>query len=399
MRNRLSWNQAGGDGGMAALESRALPSAGLVGLSGIVRDLGTVTAAAAARGVEATALISPQSSVTFRFSVQDASQYTLLVRHVGDGLTLDASTPAGVAAIDPGAAGPFRVVPLHLDAATYEITATARAGQPVFVDWELLLNGGVGQAVAVAPPAILPAIAIAIPNPAAGPGGAAPLAATPTPAAASTPAGGDCFGPAQGGNVPTFLVSGPRGWPTVEADAPPAVVASAPGSPPAASTGPALVELESALVLTMQPGATDPQGPADPGPSPATSWLTSLWGGVTDRPSGGADAGPAALEVVAARLMAEPQPDRAAPSPISLSAISPGLLLGAMTVTVAARSRIKGNPTPFGRTTSAGSPMASTPSTIGRLRAIFDRSYRPNRCRQVRPLEAQPGHRRSSPMR
>ena len=153
--------------GPESLEGRALPTAGGAGLGDVVQELGLVSRSAAIRGVEATATIAAGHAVTFRFAVAAGGDYTLFVRHDGDGLSLVAKTPAGVATIDAGPAGPFRAVPLRLSPGTYEVTASAGDGSGVFVDWELLLGSGVGQASAAGAAAILPAVAVPLVLPSA----------------------------------------------------------------------------------------------------------------------------------------------------------------------------------------------------------------------------------------
>ena len=160
MENRPGRGRLRGPWFSEHLESRGLLSAGLAGFANVLRDLGPVSRAAAVAGVEVIAPIDSHNSVTFRFEVEAAGHYTLLVRHSGDALSLVAKTPAGTSPIDPGPAGQFQTVKLDLEAGPADVTATARGDNPVLVDWELLLNSGIGQAAATTSSAVLPSLLI-----------------------------------------------------------------------------------------------------------------------------------------------------------------------------------------------------------------------------------------------
>ena len=133
------------------LEPRGLLTTGLASGLNTVMELGVVTQAAALKGVEVAAPIPAHGSITFEFQAGAAGHYLLEVRHVGEGLTLQATGPSGSASVDPGPAGPFETVALPLKAAGYQIKASATGDQSVYVDWELLLTTGVGQSAAIAP--------------------------------------------------------------------------------------------------------------------------------------------------------------------------------------------------------------------------------------------------------
>jgi hypothetical protein len=113
-----------------------------------VRELGVVTADDAAGGVQATAKIVASGSVGFQFSLAVGGDYILLFRHTGGDVVLLADTPGGAATIHPGPAGPFQAFALPLPMGDYLITATADGGRAAFIDWELVLANGVGQAPA-----------------------------------------------------------------------------------------------------------------------------------------------------------------------------------------------------------------------------------------------------------
>ena len=379
MRNRWNWGRDQILGTTSRLEARSLPSGGLAGLSHIIQNLGTVTGSAATSGVEATALIAAQSSVTFRFAVQDAGQYTLLVRHVGQGLTLQAKTPGGTAAVEPGVAGPFQVVPLRLETATYEITAAAEAGESVYVDWELLLNSGVSQSANETTTATT-----LIPLSFAAPSLSTPANLTPAPVGSSASSTGSLSPPVEStepASSPIYLASGPVGRPSLDAPSPPPLVALMPGTTDR-DLASSMAELDSALLIAMQASSQD-EG-SRPEKSEDHSWFDDFWGTAAETPD--AEAEPTTPEAGLARMMAESIAPATKSQKVSLATISPGLALGALAVTVAARSRIKGNPRLPQRSTPAHPSASRTDSSLQRLRAIFERSYRPGRCRPVRPL-------------
>ena len=166
------------------LESRGLLTAGVSAGLIAVEDLGEVSRALAIKGVEVTAPIASHGSITFRFDVEAAGDYTLKVRYSGGALELEARGPSGSSSITPGPAGPFSTIALPLRAASYEITASAVDDRPVFVDWELLLNSGVGQGAAVG--TTLAAPAVAIPPPSAPGPVASSTVTTPPPSSSAT---------------------------------------------------------------------------------------------------------------------------------------------------------------------------------------------------------------------
>ncbi len=67
------------------LEARCLRAGGLASALNVVEDLGVVSPSAAIAGVEVSATIAAQGSVTFAFRAEQAGAYTLLVRHEGGG--------------------------------------------------------------------------------------------------------------------------------------------------------------------------------------------------------------------------------------------------------------------------------------------------------------------------
>lgn len=179
------------------LEPRALLASGL----NLVMQLGEVSRAAALEGVEVAASIAPEGSITFAFQAEASGTYLLKVRHTGEGLTLEATGPAGSASINPGPAGPFSTLSLPLKAGDYRIKASATEADPVFVDWELLLTTGVGQSAAIGSTLAAPSGVVPLPGlstaiaPSASP-------ASSTPPAAISPAG---FGP---GSVAAVVAAG-----------------------------------------------------------------------------------------------------------------------------------------------------------------------------------------------
>ncbi len=337
------------------LETRNLLSVGAAGLTNIVENLGTVTRDAAAAGIEVTAQIPAHSSVTFEFDVQTPANYTLLVRHVGNGLTLTATGPTGSGSVDPGPAGPFESLPLSLGANHYSITAAANGDEAVFVDWELLLNNGVGQSAATAPAALLGLNTTSTSTPTATPAPSSPVSSGATftgsgPAGLTSAAVVASVGSDRADNTPIHLVGEPVGR-------------SSPGSPsalPALAATPArpsagvqsfLAELDAALVTGIQPpvggqngmtveSVTDPEVPIE------RSWFSDHLG--TTPTSVAAELAPAAAEL--AQFLTHYQNLSEGDQPVSLASISPGLLIGAVTVTVAARGRLKKIAQALGRT-------------------------------------------------
>jgi hypothetical protein len=146
------------------LEPRSLLAAGVSAGLNLVMELGEVSKAAALKGVEVAAPITADGSITFDFGVKAAGNYLLKVRHVGAGLTLQATGPSGSASVNPGPAGPFETIALPLKAADYQIKASATDGQPVFVDWELLLTPGVGQSAAIGSTLAAPSASVPLPG-------------------------------------------------------------------------------------------------------------------------------------------------------------------------------------------------------------------------------------------
>ena len=84
------------------LEARSLLTTGISSGLNLVMMLGDVSRSEAIQGVEVAASISPGGSITFAFGAEAAGNYLLKVRHLGDGLTLEATGPSGSASIDPG---------------------------------------------------------------------------------------------------------------------------------------------------------------------------------------------------------------------------------------------------------------------------------------------------------
>ena len=294
-------------------------AAGLGGVApAVLRDLGSVSRGAALAGAEATAMIEPGGAVTFRFAIQAAGDYTLRVRHDGDGLSLVALTPAGVATIDPGPAGPFRGVPLRLAAATYEVTASATGGRPVFVDWELLLNSGVGQAASTTPGALL-----ALPPT---PSGAAPPGApAPDPAGTSAAWGEAASVAAPPAQSLTYPVAGPMmGRPGLDPAATPQV------PPPLDATVASVEAMLTNVVQILAPGArpTYPESAEAPEAGHAAG------------PS--AEAGPEVARFAAAGLGPAPLDPPAADDPADdpwcrPGLIGPGLCVGGVAVAAGVR--------------------------------------------------------------
>jgi len=357
MKNRPNRRQVRNGRSLEGLESRSLPSLGLAGVVDVFRKLGPVSPSAAALGVEATASIGSGDCVTFRFEVEAAGQYTLLVRHTGKGLTLDATGPTGSSAIDSGPAGPFQVVPLNLKTATYQVKASAQAGQSVFVDWELLLNTGIGQSTATAPGSVLPLPTLQPPAP-------TPGLATPTSASiaahfdASLSLLPSSSSPTQA--LTWSIPSGPLGYPTLEPSSLPEIALKTPGPTGAPSAEP-LSPLDVILIEALQPQSANQVALTE------LTWWDRLFKPTATEPMSkpievGSPSAPASIPRLAAVLEAPssaPAGDR-----VSLSMISPGLLLGAIAVTVASRARRTAHIARFQRTPTQYAPNASRPHLL-----------------------------------
>ena len=340
----------------------------MLGAPNVLCELGPISRASALAGVEAKASIPAGSAVTFRFEVEAGGNYTLLVRHDGAGLTLDAATPAGAATIDAGSAGSFHAVPLPLAPGQYLITAAARGGQAVFVDWELMINSGVGQAAGGAPAAVL-----ALPAPASVAAAACPSATTTGSIGGNV---GEAMGTASGAAAPPtpavaasparYLVGGPMGRTAGDPAGATPVVAMTPALGKAPAESP-MAELETALLIALQPGAgAERCGDADPAPG-TTSWFAELTRGMTgEAPVATAgDSNPIPIDpagligLSTAQVSAEPDAAQAT--------LDPGVLLGAVAVTVASRQVIK-------RRRDGSLPALTDARTPRAIRARLDRS-------------------------
>jgi len=324
----------------------------MVGVVDVLRELGPISRSAATSGVEATALIGSNESATFRFTVEAGGDYTLLVRHSGDGLTLEANSPLGSATIDPGPSGPFQVVPLRLDSTTYEVEASSRDGRPVFVDWELLLNTGVGQVSSSGPSAVLPSLAVPVP------------AATPASPSETTSAASESFAvpsahsPSEPARDSSWASAGlPVGRhapdPSFSPDA--ALTAS---TPPDAHGKPQDVSpIDSAFIDALMPTITIQPVSGNQIAAIESPWWDRLSSITLNQPATDPvesrpefEPGPTpSLARLADRPALDDPDSSAGGSRLSLISISPGLLLGAIGVTIASRGRVVRNGKFFGR--------------------------------------------------
>ncbi len=252
------------------LEVRDLRAGGLASSLDVVRDLGAVSAPAAIAGVEVTATIAAKGSVTFEFRPEVAGRYTLLVRYEGDGLALGLTGPGKASgAIRPGPAGPFSVVSLPVEAASYQIKATALGDRPVFVDWELFLDAGVGQAAASGTSlASSPAPVIPLP---------ASSGSSPSGLASGGPGGpGGIVAASSASSASLAVVGGPVGRPGEVAAMRPVGPTSGPDSPALAFAGP---ELPGGVLLDMADEvAPDPAAKGRAGPIPTLEILADAEG-------------------------------------------------------------------------------------------------------------------------
>ena len=328
------------------LEPRGLLTAG--GLN-VVQDLGEVSRALAIEGVEVVAPIPSHGSITFKFAAEAAGDYLLKVRYIGEGLTLEARGPSGSSSITPGPPGPFETIALPLQAATYEITATATGDEDVFVDWELLLNSGVGQAASQGSTLVVASTAIPLPTP---PGPAAP---SPSPSV-TTPS--TDWAPAVS---PSMVAVGGLAGRVEPVQALTPVGPTTPGGELAmAYAGDGLPD---GILASLAPAAPGAEAPTSDDPSPSTtplltlemlgdarpdedalalpSWLHRLaeWQGPGSDPGDSVATGAAAVEEVVAgpglAVADDPSAAESAGEPTVFA--SPGLIAGVVIVAAAGR--------------------------------------------------------------
>ena len=366
-------------------------SVGVGSVTDVLRALGPVSRAAAVQGVAATASIDSGHAVTFQFEVEAGGNYTLLVRHDGAGLTLTAQTPAGKVAIDAGPAGPFEAVPLALQPGTYEVTAAARGGEPVFVDWELLLNAGVGQAASATPSVVLPSVNLpvttSVPASGAATSGTLSAAAPGSAVAVSAPASSTLsLAQSDTSDVSRYQLGGLVGRSSTDSTAAsPSLVALAPGATETPALG-SLAGLDIVLLAGIQP-AVGNQASAGvmPGEPSSFAGFAQAIGGELGADSA---ATPQLAELDPGQPAAGSPGDEADEGSVSLAAISPGIVLGAVVVSVATRRLVTSKRPFFTRTPAESDQPPDSP--LLRLRAIFDRSYRAGRGQPLRPLRVTP---------
>ncbi len=221
------------------LEARTLRAGDVAPGLDVIRDLGAISVPAAIAGVEATATIAPQGSVTFDFQVRTAGIYTLLVRYEGAGLGLTMSDGGGMSrTVQAGPPGRLAMVDLTLDGSAEQIKASATGRGPVFVDWELFLNSGVGQGAATGV-GLASGPSVSIPTP------ASPVATTHAPAGT-------------GGQAPAIVIGGPVG----RSDGLPAIASVGPGGAALVYSGDGLPE---GLVLDLTSESIPEPAEATPG--------------------------------------------------------------------------------------------------------------------------------------
>ncbi len=354
MKNRPIRRGVRCGGFLSGLESRSLPSAGVAGVADALRNLGPVSRSAAIAGVEATALINSGDSVTFRFEIEAGGNYTLLIRHTNDGLKLDAASPSGSSPINPGPSGTFQVVPLRLDSTTYEVTASARGGRPVFVDWELLLNTGVSQSALSGPGTVLPPLTL--PTPAPTPPSTSAIVEVV--AAPTAPLGSE---PAQSS---TWLTAGkPVGHPTLELSSLPEVASTAPKTldtlDPLDESQP-ISPVDVALIEALMPAIGSQPVNGNEVPSIEIPWWSRFFETNLGQSSGSvadgsrAEFGPLPTDTAEPVTLSSDTGE----TRLSVAMISPGLLLGVTAVTIASRGRIVRNRKFFERNSMPLSPHA-----------------------------------------
>ena len=360
------------------LEPRLIPSADLVGVVDRVRDLGPISRASAVLGAEAKATIDVDSAVIFRFEIEAGGAYTLLVQHTGTGLSLEAATPAGSMALNPGPVGTVQRLPLELSPGAYEVVATAGTRQAASVDWDLLLNNGVGHGTeATTIPSALPLGVLD-----AG-GTATATAESRGPAAmdqrASDDDGGLASPPApvqsqaQGQGSMRYAVSGllGRDTPAETGALPPTLLAGRP-EPHSTPAGREFANLDATLVVAIQPGAAVELSTGSS--AVASQALEALARGIEEWIPGRLDAGLAAsLGDLVASGRGETAPLAPAAELISLTTISSGLVVGAVAVTIGSRARINRKPRLFDRASARMLKFAPEPIVQG-LQTLLKRA-------------------------
>lgn len=349
------------------LEPRALRAGGLSAASEAIQDLGAVSPSAAVRGVEATALIDAGRSVTFRFEAEAAGQYALRVRYTGEGLALKARGPSGLSTIEPGPPGPFATVILPIQEATYQIQAIALGDEPVFVDWELLLISGAGQAPAISTTLVAPATSIPLPGPAT-PAGVVPVPSTPTPTPLPT------FSPISTSSM--IALGGPIGRPELARPIAPVGPTTPGGSLAMAYAGEGLPPGLSPVDSPMEPGEQSPpsiasspvtlDAPGDVALDEAALAIDSWW----DRlalamvPAGSND-GPDEDEASESAEPAGFNPPTSRDERHEVTSVGPGMTAGLVAAVIIARR---------GRR-NLGPKVKTKPSTSAMARAEWPRSF------------------------
>jgi hypothetical protein len=128
----------------------------------------------AATGIKAVAWIPAGGKASYRLTLDREADFVLWCRYTGDHVALIVNGPAGEATIIPKGPGPPEAFRLPLEAGEYVLTAVSTGTKSIYIDWDLILDNGVGQTAAIALPVA----------PTTGIGGIAPLGAAFAPAAA-----------------------------------------------------------------------------------------------------------------------------------------------------------------------------------------------------------------------
>jgi hypothetical protein len=119
------------------------------GYRGEIHDYGEISPALAAKGIGAAGWIRPGGQISFRMTLGTEANYVLWCAYTGDHVALIVNGPAGRAELSPQGGGQFHDYHFKLEAGTYTITALADGSDRVYIDWDLLLDNGVGQSEAV----------------------------------------------------------------------------------------------------------------------------------------------------------------------------------------------------------------------------------------------------------
>jgi hypothetical protein len=112
-------------------------------------DLGALLPGPLSTGAGSASPIPAGGAVTFRYVVTFEASYILWCRYVGGDVIVSGSGPDGAFVINPGQPGALAKFSLTLKPGIYLLTPTVLGSETAFIDWDLILANGVGQAPAL----------------------------------------------------------------------------------------------------------------------------------------------------------------------------------------------------------------------------------------------------------